>query len=98
MFEAKVKTINQAVDDISSRVLPELVTEQKLNEVMFDDYYDFIRSSYGIEMYRSMSRRCFKDLLWSVLFSGKVKSKGIKIGKENMDKIELRLLGNSGKM
>ena len=67
------------------------------NEVMFDDYYDFIRSSYGIEMYRSMSRRCFKDLLWSVLFSGKVKSKGIKIGKENIDKIELRLLGNSGK-
>jgi hypothetical protein len=49
------------------------------------------------EMYRSMSRRCFKDLLWSVLFSGKVKSKGIKIGKENIDKIELRLLGNSGK-
>ena len=67
------------------------------NEVIFDDYYDFIRSSYGIEMYRSMSRRCFKDLLWSVLFSGKVKSKGIKIGKENIDKIELRLLGNSGK-
>ena len=67
------------------------------NEVMFDDYYDFIRSSYGIEMYRSMSRRCFKDLLWSVLFSGKIKSKGIKIGKENIDKIELRLLGNSGK-
>ena len=67
------------------------------NEVIFDDYYDFIRSSYGIEMYRSMSRRCFKDLLWSVLFSGKIKSKGIKIGKENIDKIELRLLGNSGK-
>jgi hypothetical protein len=67
------------------------------NEIEFDDYYDFIRVSYGIEMYRSMSRRCFKDLLWSVLFSGKVKSKGIKIGKENIDKIELRLLGNSGK-
>ena len=67
------------------------------NEVMFDDYYDFIRSSYGIEMYRSMSRRCFKDLLWSVLFSGRIKSKGIKIGKENIDKIEFRLLGDSGK-
>tara|TARA_R110002033_G_C3887687_1_gene238526 strand:- start:1812 stop:3398 length:1587 start_codon:yes stop_codon:yes gene_type:complete len=67
------------------------------NEIEFDDYYDFIRVSYGIEMYRSMSRRCFKDLLWSVLFSGKIKSKGIKIGKENIDKIELRLLGNSGK-
>ena len=67
------------------------------NEVIFDDYYDYIRSSYGIEMYRSMSRRCFKDLLWSVLFSGKVKSKGIKIGNENINDIELRLLGNSGK-
>jgi hypothetical protein len=67
------------------------------NEIEFDDYYDFIKVSYGIEMYRSMSRKCFKDLLWVVLFSGKIKSKGIKIGKENIDKIELRLLGNSGK-
>ena len=67
------------------------------NEVEFDDFYDLIRISYGIEMYRSMSRRCFKDLLWSVLFSGKIKSRYIKIGKENIDKIELRLLKNSGK-
>ena len=65
--------------------------------IEFDDYYDYIRVSYGVEMWNEMSRKCFKDLLWSVLFSNKRKSKGIKLNNEGIEDLELRMLEISGK-
>ena len=65
--------------------------------IEFDDYYDYIRVSYGVEMWNEMSRKCFKDLLWSVLFSNKRKSKGIKLNNEGIEDLELRMLESSGK-
>ena len=67
------------------------------DEVEFSDYYDLIRLSYGESIYKGMSRRCFKELVFSVLFSDNIKKRGIKVLDEGIDNVENRLFGVKGK-
>ena len=68
-----------------------------IDEIEFSDYYDLIRLSYGENIYKGMSRRCFKELVFSVLFSDSIKKRGIKVLDEGIDNVENRLFGVKGK-
>jgi hypothetical protein len=67
------------------------------NEIEFNDYYDYLRLSYGVDYYNEMSRNSFKELVFRLLFSKEVDLKDFKVGNENIDKIQSRFFGLSGK-
>ena len=67
------------------------------NNIEFNDYYDFMRLSYGLKSYNEMSRNSFKELVFRLLFSKEVNLKHIKIDNEGIDKIQSRFFGLNGK-
>ena len=65
------------------------------NDIEFNDYYDLMRLSYGVNHYNNMSRRSYKELVFRLLFSKEVELKPLKIEDESIKDIELRFFGNN---
>ncbi len=67
------------------------------NEIEFDNYYDSIKEKFGLDVFRSMSKNCFKDLCWVILFSGRKKLRGLNVNGINVKEIERIMFGYSGR-
>ena len=66
------------------------------NDIEVNDYYDFMRLSYGVNHYIEMSRSSYKELVFRLLFSKEVELENIKIENKNISQIQLDFFGLNG--
>ena len=66
------------------------------NDIEVNDYYDFMRLSYGVNHYIEMSRSSYKELVFRLLFSKEVELENIKVENKNISQIQLDFFGLNG--